>query len=77
MHGVAATPHQHSEVGARSQHGRPFDHLHTDSDHFQKIERLTVVLYDKTSVLSLGTHTICQHCFGNNRAVKAGSIIWS
>ena len=56
MHGVAATPHQHSEVGARSQHGRqgrlmrrslkhlrcayPFEHLHTDSDHFQKIERL-------------------------------------
>ena len=52
MHRVAATPHQHSEVGARSQHGRPFEHLHTDSDHFQKIERLTVVHYDKTSVLS-------------------------
>ena len=30
----------------------PFEHLHTDSDHFQKIERLTVVLYDKTSSLS-------------------------
>ena len=45
MHGVAVTPHQHSEVGARSQHGRhgrlathPFEHLHADFDHFQKIE---------------------------------------
>ena len=27
----------------------PFEHLRADSDHFQKIERLTVVLYDKTS----------------------------
>ena len=27
----------------------PFEHLRADSDHFQKIERLTVVLYDKAS----------------------------
>ena len=25
----------------------------------------------------VGTRTICQHFFGNNRSVKAGSIIWS
>ena len=31
----------------------PFQHLDSNSDHFQKIERLTVVLYDKTSPLSL------------------------
>lgn len=30
----------------------PFEHLHADSDHFQRIERWTVVLYDKTSPLS-------------------------
>ena len=26
-------------------------------------------------VLCVGTSTICQHCFGNNRGVEAGSII--
>ena len=31
----------------------PFQHLECNSGHFQKIERLTVVLYDKTSSLSL------------------------
>ena len=31
----------------------PFEHLNVHSDHFQTIERLTVILYDKTSALSL------------------------
>ena len=31
----------------------PFEHLNVDSDHFQRIERLIVVLYDKTSPLCL------------------------
>ena len=30
----------------------PFEYLSTDSAHFQKIERFTVILYDKTSPLS-------------------------
>ncbi len=30
----------------------PFELLHAESDHFQRIERFTVVLYDKTSPLS-------------------------
>ncbi len=30
----------------------PFEHLNDDSTHFHKIERFTVVLYDKTSHLS-------------------------
>lgn len=30
----------------------PFQHLHSDSGHFQSIERLTVILYDKTSPLN-------------------------
>jgi len=30
----------------------PFKHLSVDSNHFQRIERLTVVLYDKTSSLN-------------------------
>ena len=30
----------------------PFEHLHVDSDHFKKIERLTVIMYDRTCHLS-------------------------
>ena len=30
----------------------PFEHLCADSDHFKKIERLTVIMYDRTSHLS-------------------------
>jgi hypothetical protein len=32
--------------------GHPFELLSTSSDHFKKIERLTVILYDRTSALS-------------------------
>ena len=35
------------------------------------------ILKGRSGEKLLGTRTICQHCFGNNRAVKAGSIIWS
>ena len=30
----------------------PFQHLYAGSDHFKKIERLTVIMYDRTSHLS-------------------------
>ena len=33
--------------------GHPFEHLDYDSMHFHRIERFTVILYDKTSPLSL------------------------
>ena len=60
------TPHQHSEVGARRQHGRHGRLMRRSLKHLPfwlhtplstciltlKIERLTVVLYDKTSSLS-------------------------
>ena len=61
------TLHQHSEAKARNQHGRPgdevtetfeflatypFEHLDSDSEHFQRIERLVVVLYSKTCSLT-------------------------
>ena len=31
----------------------------------------------KTTDMMLGTSTVCQHCFGNNRGIEAGTTIQS
>ena len=43
-------------------------------DHWWFCGREVLTSYNHQT---LGTGTICQHFFGNNRSVKAGSIIWS
>ena len=47
----------------------PFQLLDIDDDHFQKLERLTVILNDKTSSLSFVTETRWKPFCLKNRAM--------
>ena len=39
--------------------------------------RSSLISGDFQCATAVGTHTICQHCYGNNRGFKAGGIIQS
>ena len=49
--------------------GHPFQLLNLDDDHFQKFERLTVILYDKTSPLNSVNETRRELFCQRNRAM--------
>lgn len=49
--------------------GHPFQLLNLDDDHFQKFERLTVILYDKTSHLNSVNETRRELFCQRNRAM--------